>query len=151
MSRIMSIDYGESRIGIALSDPLKIIASGYKTLKNDNKLLESILEICKLKDIESIVIGIPFDNNSQIGISAKKVLLFTEKLMNYFVQNKFNTTFYEQDERYTTREAYEVMKLNKLKNKKKKKVVDQIAAAKILSDFMSSTNKNQLDLLKYLH
>lgn len=76
MSRILSIDYGESRVGIALTDPLKIITSGYKTLKNDEKLLESILEICKLKDIESIVIGIPFDNNSQIGISAKKVLLY---------------------------------------------------------------------------
>lgn len=147
----MSIDYGESRVGIALTDPLKIISSGYKTLKNDNKLIESILEICKLKDVESIVIGIPFDNNSQIGISAKKVLLFAEKLMKYFNQNKFNMPFYEQDERYTTCDAYEVMKLNKLKNKKKKKVVDQIAAAKILSDFMSSSKKIKLDLSKYLH
>lgn len=69
--------------------------------------------------------------------------------MKYFNQNKFIIPFYEQDERYTTCEAYEVMKLNKLKNKKKRKVVDQIAAAKILSDFMSSTNKIQLDLSKY--
>ncbi len=145
----MSIDYGEARVGIALTDPLKIIASGYKTLKNDDKLLKSIFEICKLKEVESIVIGIPFDNNSQIGKSAKKVLIFAENLLNFFIQNKFDMIFYEQDERYTTHEAYEIMKLNKLKNRKKKKVVDQIAAAKILSDFMSSTNKIQLDLSRY--
>ena len=149
MNRLMAIDYGEARIGIALSDPLKIIASGYKTLKNDNNILESILLLCKSKNVESIVIGIPFDNNSEIGDSAKKVLVFAEKLLNFFKKNDFNITIFEQDERYTTHEAYESIKLNKVKTKKKKKIIDQIAAAKILSNFMQSSNKIKLNLSKY--
>jgi putative Holliday junction resolvase len=145
----MAIDYGEARIGIALSDPLKIIASGYETLKNDNNILESIYNLCKLKNVESIILGIPFDNNSEIGNSAKKVLCFAENLLNYFKNNNFNIQIYEQDERYSTHEAYETIKLNKVKTKKKKKVIDQIAAAKILSSFMQSSNKIKLDLSKY--
>ncbi len=149
MNRIMGIDFGEARVGIALSDPLKIFASGYETLKNDDKIFESILSLCKFKNVDSIVIGIPFDNNSQIGDSAKKVLLFTEKLLTFFKNNNFEVPFFEQDERYSTHEAYEAMKLNKVKIKKKKQIVDQIAAAKILSNFMQNPNKTELNLTKY--
>ena len=63
--------------------------------------------------------------------------------------NNFNIQIYEQDERYSTHEAYEAMKLNKVKIKNKKKIVDQIAAAKILSNFMQSSNKIKLDISKY--
>ena len=149
MTRIMAIDYGEVRIGIALSDPLKIIASGYETLKNDNNIFESILSLCRSKNVDSIVIGIPFDINSEIGDSAKKVLIFTKKLKDFLKENNLDIPFFEQDERYTTHEAYEVIKLNKVKTKKKKKIVDQIAAAKILYDFMQSSNKVKLNLSKY--
>lgn len=118
----MAIDYGDARLGIALTDPLKIISSGFKTLQNNNNIFLDILEICKLKDVESIVIGIPFDSESKIGDSAKKVLLFSKKLIEYFRKNNFVLPFYEQDERYTTSTAIESMKTINVKRKKKKEL-----------------------------
>src|SRR4030042_4607496 len=100
MSRIMAIDYGEVRIGIALSDPLKIISSGYKTLKNCKNIFDAILDICRLKDVDSIVVGIPLDQNSEIGSTAKKVLKFTKMLDNFLKANDLKIPIYEQDERY---------------------------------------------------
>ncbi|MCK4796238.1 MAG: Holliday junction resolvase RuvX [Spirochaetes bacterium] len=150
MARIIAIDYGEVRVGIALTDPLQIISSGYKTLTNDKNIFQSILSICKSKEVESLVIGIPFDQNSQIGDSAKKVLVFVGLLMNYFKENNYNIPIYEQDERYTTHEAIDVIKKIKLKKRRKTQVVDQIAAAKILSDFMANSNKVKLDVSKLL-
>ncbi|MBN2544842.1 MAG: Holliday junction resolvase RuvX [Spirochaetes bacterium] len=146
MSRIMAIDYGDVRIGIALTDPLKIISSGYKTLKNCKNIFDAILDICRLKDVESIVIGIPLDQNSEIGTTAKKVLRFTKKLDNFLRENKLNIPIYEQDERYSTFEALDIMKTMKIKKKNKKNLIDQIAASAILNNFMKSSNKKKLDI-----
>ena len=145
MSRIMAIDYGNARIGIALTDPLKIIASGYTTLKNDEGIFDNILALCREKEVESIVMGIPFDQDSKIGESALKVINFAKLLKEYLAENDFSIPFYEQDERYSTHEAYDAMRTVKVKNKKKKALVDQIAAAKILSDFMNSSRKKEVD------
>ena len=145
MSRIMAIDYGNARIGIALTDPLKIIASGYTTLKNDEGIFDNILALCREKEVESIVMGIPFDQDSKIGESALKVINFAKLLKEYLDVNDFSIPFYEQDERYSTHEAYDAMRTVKVKNKKKKALVDQIAAAKILSDFMNSSRKKEVD------
>jgi putative Holliday junction resolvase len=141
MSRIMAIDYGDARIGIALTDPLKIISSGYKTLQNKVNVFSEILDICKTKDVESIVIGIPFNQDSKIGDSAKKVLLFVNKMLDFFKNNNFSIPIYEQDERYSTQNAIESMREIKVKKDKKKQVVDQIAAANILYNFMQTSKK----------
>ena len=141
----MAIDYGNARIGIALTDPLKIIASGYTTLKNDESIFDNILALCREKEVESIVMGIPFDQNSKIGESALKVINFAKLLKEYLDVNNFIIPFYEQDERYSTHEAYDAMRTVKVKNKKKKALVDQIAAAKILSDFMNSSREKEVD------
>lgn len=149
MPRIMSIDYGDVRVGIALTDPLQIIASGYQTLKHTNTILQDILDICLNKEVESIVVGIPFDQNSEVGSTAKKVLLFTKSLQDHFEKNNIILPFYEQDERYSTRDAIDSMREFKVKKKRKRKIVDQIAAAKILSNFMNSQSKIILDFSKY--
>jgi putative holliday junction resolvase len=151
MARIMSIDYGDVRIGIALTDPLQIISSGYKTIQNTNTSIQEIFQICKEKQVESVVIGIPFDSDSKIGKSASKVLTFSEKLINYFLKNNLELPFYEQDERYTTCSAIYSMREINVKKKNKKKVVDQIAAANILIEFMQSKQKIKLDISKYLN
>ena len=141
----MAIDYGNARIGIALTDPLKIIASGYITLKNDDDIFDNIRDLCFDKEVEGIVMGIPFDQNSKIGESAARVINFAKLLKEYLNMNDINVPFYEQDERYSTHEAYNAMRVVKVKNKKKKALVDQIAAAKILSDFMNSGSKKEID------
>jgi putative Holliday junction resolvase len=149
MSRIMAIDYGDVRIGIALTDPLQIIAGGHSTILNDINIFNNIFKICKEKAVESVVIGIPFDENSEVGFTAKKVLSFAGKLVLFFQENVFSVEFFEQDERYTTSDAYDIIKTNKVKRKNKKKIVDQIAATRILEDFMHNRNKTKLDLNKY--
>lgn len=146
----MAIDHGDARVGIALTDPLQIISSAFKTLKSDNDLMRNIKNICIEKEVESIVIGIPFDQNSEVGKSAKKVLIFAKELIDYLNKNKLKLEFYEQDERYSTMNAIDAMKEINVRKKRKKQVVDQIAAASILSDFMKKRNKKKLDILNYL-
>ncbi len=146
MTRIMAIDYGDARIGIALSDPLKIIANGYKTLQNNSNILEEILCICKNKNVESIVMGIPFDQNSNIGSSAQKVINFSKLLNDFLIKNNLNIKFYEFDEGYSTINAVNSMREIKVKRKKKKAIIDQIAASLILSNFLESKNKKELML-----
>ena len=145
----MAIDYGDARIGVALTDPLQIISSGYKTIPNNKDSYDSIYKICIEKDVESIVIGIPFDQNSKIGDSAKKVLSFVKNLQNYFKQKELELPFYEEDERYSTRDALEAMREMKVKNNKKKELVDTIAAANILASFMRNRQKIKLELDRY--
>ena len=149
MSRIMGIDYGDVRVGIALTDPLKIISSGYKTLKNSHTIFSAILEICQKKEVESIVIGIPFDQYGEIGTTAKKVLRFAKELIDYLSENNCSLPLYEQDERYSTFEAHDFMRSIKVKKKNKKNIVDQIAASTILSNFMKSSRQVILDFKKY--
>jgi putative holliday junction resolvase len=149
MSRIMSIDYGDVRIGIALTDPMKIISSGFKTLPNDNQVFKEIGEICITKDVEAIVFGIPFDESSKIGFAAKKVIEFAEVLIEFLYKKAICPVMYEQDEGYTTSEALDIMKEMKIKKRRKKKIVDQIAAAKILSEFLAKPKKKIFDINKY--
>lgn len=138
MGRLMAIDYGDARIGIALTDPLKIIASGYKTVENSPDSLEQICSICEDKDVEAIVMGIPFDQTGGIGPAAEKAITFGNRLKKFLQKTGKPLPFFEQDERYTTRIAHTAMKAAGVRSKKKKKVVDQIAAAAILKDFMES-------------
>lgn len=146
MSRIMGIDYGEVRVGIALTDPLKIISSGYKTLKNSKTIFTEIVEICKTKEVDTIVIGIPLDQNSAIGSTASKVLKFAKELESNLKKDGLNIPLFEQDERYSTFEALDIMRTMNIKRKNKKMLVDRIAASTILSNFMNSSNKKLLNL-----
>lgn len=151
MSRLLGLDYGDTRIGIALTDPLKITASGYATIQNNKDCYQAIYEICKEKQVEAIIAGIPFDQHNGIGEAAKKVLYFIKRLIKYFKEHDLEIKIYEQDERYSTVEAISTMKKIKVKNKKRQQVVDQIAAANILKNFMTSKYKTILDLERYLN
>lgn len=147
MGRIMAIDYGEKRVGISLTDPLNIIVSPYLTLKNDNNIFLNIIKICKEKKVEIIVIGMPFNKEYKTGFAAKKVIKFMNNLIQLFLKEGLNITFYEQDESFSTREAYDKIKKVKLKNKKEK--IDAIASTNILNDFIASKNKILYDFEKY--
>jgi putative Holliday junction resolvase len=150
MNRLLGIDYGNTRIGIALTDPLQIISSGFATLENNDESVNEIIKICRSKSVSSIVIGIPFDQSNGIGASAIKVLQFAQKLQSALIENNLNIRIYEQDERYTTRDAHQSMREIKTSRKKKTSVVDQIAAAGILKSFMESRYQKELDIGLYL-
>ena len=79
MGRILCIDYGDARIGIAATDELQITVSPLTTVANNNNYIEEILTICKDKEPEILVIGMPYGQNGEIGPAAKKITAFSKE------------------------------------------------------------------------
>lgn len=117
--RILGIDYGEARAGIAISDNLKITAQGLETVNhngNDKKILARLDEIIEqYNDIETIVVGMPIHMNGDMSVRAEITKMFIHKLRCKY--NKINITYI--DERLTTVQAHRTM--NDLEINKKKK------------------------------
>ncbi len=150
MGRLMAIDYGDVRIGIAMTDPMQIIAGQSQTLANTPDTFAEIVRMVKSESVESIVIGMPYSEQATVGFAARKVVKFAIRLTEAFSQNGINIPLYEQDEGYTTVSAYQSMsKMSIKKRKKKKQIVDQIAATKILQEFMDTKKKMTFDIEKY--
>ncbi len=134
MKRIVGIDFGLARIGVALSDPSKIIASPIKTLQNKRTLEETVKDLLEaLKDysIEEIVVGMPYRLNGKIGFSADEVLHFVEAL-----KKQTDLPIQTWDERLTTSQTERVMKSAKLSRKKRVKVIDAACATLILQSYL---------------
>ena len=137
MKRILCLDYGEKRIGLALSDPLKIIAYPYKTLiKYDlNKLKYELKKIIDDENIESIVIGLPIGLNGRDTIQTQKVREFRLQILD------LNVPIYFEDERFSSLTAAKSMKMEKIKTGYNKGMIDKRAAAIILQQFL---DKNKI-------
>lgn len=133
--RIMCIDYGDVRTGIAMTDPMEITTYGLETITNytsDKKILRRIEEIVNEYKVEVIVLGMPYNENGTLSDRTVKTKEFMHKL-----KCKFNTIgIYEQDERYTSIWAEDQMRVLNVKKKNKKKVIDQLAAVTILRAFL---------------
>ncbi len=136
MDRILGIDYGDSRTGIAVSDALGWTAQGLETIVykgNMNILLNRIGEIIKEYDIKKIVIGFPRNLNGTIGPRAEK----TEEFIKILI-DKFKLNVIKWDEWLSTVSAHRDMNDMGVKNKKKKNLVDTIAAVHILQNYLDS-------------
>lgn len=131
MSRILAIDFGQKRIGLAVSDELKIIAKPFKTLENKGKkyVVSQLKNICQNFDIEKIIVGLPKNLSGEEGIQAKKVRNFVEDL-----KGKIKMPVIFEDERFTTEEAEKFLKAKSLKKRIMEK--DQLAAFYILQSYL---------------
>jgi len=133
--RYLGLDLGTKTLGLALSDPLGIIASSYGTLRFENEDYDSLLpKIKKIVDeekVDTIVLGLPRNMNNTIGERAETTLKFKEKLENYL-----NMEVFLQDERLSSVEANNYLIASDLSRKKRKQVVDAVAATIILETFM---------------
>lgn len=127
MGRILGVDWGLKRIGLALSDPTKLIAS---TLKNVASIKE-LLEVIAQYELEEIVIGLPYRMNGQIGLQADEVKHFALK-----VKEGTNVPVTLWDERLTTVQAERTMKEAGLSRKKRAKAIDPLAAAIMLQSYL---------------
>lgn len=133
MGRILAIDFGLKRCGIAVTDPLKLIAGGLKTIPTGETL--SFLEIyCAQEVVEAFVVGLPLHpdgNPAQIAPQADAFALALEKLFP-------GKAVFRQDERYTSEEAKKIILESGIKKKQRrdKSLVDKVAAALILEQFM---------------
>lgn len=139
--RILGIDYGDVRTGIAITDPLGITAQGLKTINNQNSdkiLLREIEEIVNEYNVEKIVIGMPLNLRGEKTVRAEKTEKFIHKL-----KCKFGKMPVEKiDERLTTVQAHKTMNFLDVNKKNKKNIVDTIAAVYILETYMRKEEKN---------
>ncbi len=135
MSRILGIDYGTKRTGIAVTDPLQIIASGLTTVPT-HELFEFIAKYMKEEEVEAIVVGEPMHPDGNPAQIAEQVKGFANKLRKQYP----NIQVFMQDERYTSVEAKQVILQSGANRKKRqdKALVDKVAAALILEDYLNS-------------
>ena len=137
---IMSVDLGKARTGIAVCDKTEFLASPYKVIfqKSPSKLLNDIMQAAKETKAELIVVGLPKNMDGSEGESAKNAREFAEKLN---VLTGIETVM--QDERGTTVTAHNFLNTTNTRGKKRKNVVDEVAAAIILQDFLDSRKSRQ--------
>lgn len=135
--RILGIDYGDARVGTAITDELGITAQGLETINhngNDKVVLAKIEELTQKYQISTIVIGMPINMNGTKTERVEKTQKFIHKLKCKFNKIKIQTV----DERLTTVQAHKTMNDLGIKPKNKRKIVDTISAVYILETYMNS-------------
>lgn len=137
MARIISIDYGKKRTGIAATDPLKLIANPVGTVETKN-LISFLKDYLAANSVELIVVGKPSQLNGQPSDSMRYITPFVESLKQTFPN--VPVVFY--DERFTSTIAHQAMIMGGMKksDRQKKANVDCIAATIILNDYLQSIN-----------
>ena len=133
--RILGIDYGDARVGVAVTDPLGITAQGVKTIKNTGKkrLLLELAEIIDEYSPEKIVIGLPKNMDGTSGFRADATYKFADALKEIY---SGEIVFY--DERLSTMGATRFLNETNTRGEKRKKVLDTVSACIILEGYMMS-------------
>ncbi len=134
--RILGIDYGEARVGTAITDALNITAQGLETIerKNSDKIvLKRLDEIMEKYEIDTIVVGMPLNMNGTKSERAKITEEFIHKLKCKYNKIKIDTI----DERLTTVAAHKTMNFLDINKNKKRNIVDTISAVYILETYLN--------------
>ena len=132
--RRLGIDFGASRIGIAISDELGMLAHPLETITNDAGFLPKLQKMVLEKGISAIVVGIPRNMNGSYGPAAEKAKLFLSQLRTEFS----GVQLIPWDERLTTMEAQRLLHAAGRDVKKSRPVIDQVAAQVILQSYLDS-------------
>lgn len=137
MGRILAIDFGLKRSGIAVTDPLKIIASGLTTVPT-GEALDFLQKYCAAEEVECFVVGLPLYPDGNPAQIAPQADAFADKLHKLFPEK----SVVRQDERYTSNEAKRIILQSGIKKQKRrdKALVDKIAAALILEQYMQENH-----------
>ena len=136
MARILSIDYGKKRTGIAVTDPLQIIANGLATVST-SELLSYLKDYLSREQVERIIIGRPMQTNGQPSENLQRV----EQFVNRWKKEMPDVPVEYVDERFTSVLAHQAMIDGGLRKKARqdKALVDKISATIILEDYLRST------------
>lgn len=137
-TRVMAIDYGIKRLGIALSDSLKMFAYPHKTINNDSLTFSEIQKIIQEKKIINIVLGLPNEVRPTATSIVKNVHEFKEKL-----EQKFKLNVILWDESYTSTIAQQriIESVNKKSKRQNKGLLDMHSAAVFLQEYLDSIKK----------
>ena len=136
--RIMALDYGDVRIGIALSDVTRFLASGYEnyTRINLDPDCKHIAKIANENNVKIIVIGLPINMDGSKGVRVEKTYEFANILKNY-IDVKIDFI----DERLTSVSAEKILISADVSRKKRKQVLDKLSASIILQDYLDVNNR----------
>jgi putative Holliday junction resolvase len=134
-TRIMAVDYGEKRVGLALSDPLKIFAYPYKTIDNDITFWKIFLDLISENSVEMIILGYPLRESGEKSASTLMVEKFCDEL-----KKRVKLPVKYWDERYSSCLAQEII-IQSVPGKKKRRnkgLLDMNAAAILLKEYLES-------------
>ena len=136
--RVMGLDYGSKTVGVAISDPLMVIAQPLETIvrKEENKLRKTLARIsalCKEYEVETIVLGLPCNMDGSEGDRARKSREFGAML-----ESRTGIKPVFVDERLTTVEADEILEESRVAKEERKRVIDQLAACIILKEYLEN-------------
>lgn len=132
---MLGIDYGEARVGIAITDALNITVQGLETIQrkaSDKVILRRLDDILKKYEVDTMVVGMPLNMNGTMSERAKITEEFIHKLKCKYNKMKIETI----DERLTTVEAHKTMNFLDVNKNKKKDIVDTISAEYILETYL---------------
>src|SRR5437588_3126636 len=131
--RVLGLDVGSRRIGVAISDPLGITAQGLETLQRRNKRydFEQLQRVIQKYDVREIVVGLPLRMSGAEGTQSDKMQVFAEEL-----RKRFRLPVHLWDERLTSVEANRLLRETDLSIEKRGKAVDRMAAVLILQGWM---------------
>ena len=134
MGIIIALDFGKKRTGIAVTDPLQLIASGLTTVETKD-LISFLKNYCSKGTVESFVIGLPKQMNNQPSESEQLIQPFLKTLRNTFPEIAIE----REDERFTSKMAFQTMLDSGMKKKKRKDkaIVDEISATLILQSYLN--------------
>ncbi len=140
MPRILSIDYGGKRTGIAVTDPLQIIASPLETVETA-KIFDFLSDYFFTEEVERIIVGEPTKLDGSDGDMMPRIRQFIEKINKLYPDIPVDL----QDERYTSQDAKKIILASGIKKMKRrdKSLVDKISASIILTEWMEANGKWQ--------
>ena len=140
--RIVGLDVGDVRIGVAVSDPLGIIAQPHSVIRcaSPDKDVEAVRQVVADSEAVRLVVGVPLNREGKPGPQAEKVLAFIERL-----RGVVNVPIVTQDERYSTAAAQRTLIAANVRRAKRKQVIDKIAAHHILQTHLDRQRKARPD------
>jgi putative holliday junction resolvase len=136
--RVLALDVGSKRIGVAVSDPLGITAQGLETIQRQNKRkdMETLGRLLKDYEVREVVVGLPLRLSGAEGTQSEKMRRFASDLESYF-----GVTVHLWDERWTSTEANRLLREADLSIQKRGRAVDRMAAILILQSWMEANKR----------
>jgi putative Holliday junction resolvase len=133
--RILGLDVGTRRIGIAVSDPLGFTAQGLPTLHRRNRRYDhsELRKVVREYEVSEIVVGNPLRMSGESGVQAEKIAGFAAQL-----EEEFSLPVHLWDERLSTAEAHRLLDETAIRDARRKEVIDKMAAVLILQSFLDA-------------
>ncbi len=134
MMKAMGLDIGSVTVGVALSDGLKMIASSYCVIRyeqEDDELFQKIVDIIQKEEVDEVIVGMPYHMNGDFSLGCERTRRFEEN-----IKKKIDIKIVEVDERMSTITAQNALLAFDVSRKKRKQVVDKVAASVILQSYL---------------